>query len=144
MVRVGITGYGDRGFERVISRFERHVIREIKRIVAETAEIIASQARALAPVAEIDGGNLRNSIEVKYLNGGLTAVITVTADYAIYVEFGTGIYAENGNGRQDPWVYYDEKLRRYVFTRGMHAQPFFRPGIEAGAEHFEREMRRLG
>ncbi|MGG3624396.1 HK97-gp10 family putative phage morphogenesis protein [Bacillus gobiensis] len=144
MVRAGVYGFGNVGFERAISRFERHVINEVKRIVAETAEIMVSQMRALAPVAEIDGGNLRNSIDVKYLNGGLTAVITVTADYAIYVEFGTGIYAENGNGRQDPWVYYDEKQRRYVFTRGMHAQPFFRPGIEGGSRHFEREMRRLG
>ncbi|WP_429663226.1 HK97-gp10 family putative phage morphogenesis protein [Bacillus gobiensis] len=144
MVRAGIYGFGDRGFERTISRFERHVINEVKRIVAETAEIMVSQMRALAPVAEIDGGNLRNSIDVKYLNRGLTAVITVGADYAVYVEWGTGIYAENGNGRQDPWVYYDEKLRRFVFTHGMHAQPFFRPGIEAGAQHFEREMRRVG
>ena len=29
---------------------------------------------------------------------------------AIWEEFGTGIYAQNGNGRKDvPWVYHDEK-----------------------------------
>lgn len=28
---------------------------------------------------------------------------------AIWEEFGTGIYAQNGNGRKTPWVYRDEK-----------------------------------
>lgn len=145
MVRIGITGYGDRGFERAISRFERYVIREVKRIVAETSEIIVSQAKALAPVAEIDGGNLRSSIEVKYYNSGLTAEIISGADYSLWVEFGTGVYATGpGGGRTDPWVYFNEKTQQWTFTRGMPAQPFWRPALEQGRDHFEREMRRLG
>lgn len=139
-----VTRYGDLGFERATFRFEAHIKRELIRIVAETAEMAVAQMKALAPVSTIDGGHLKDSIEVKYSKGGLRAVITVGAFYAVYVEYGTGIYAEDGNGRQDPWVYYDRKLRRWVFTRGMRAQPFFHPALEVAAQHFESEMNRLG
>lgn len=143
-MKVGITKRGYPDFTRAVNRFEKHVIREVKRIVSETAEMMAAQMKALAPVSAIDGGNLKRSVDVKYHKKGLTAVITVGAEYAIYVEFGTGIYAEDGNGRKTPWIYYDNKLNRWVFTRGMHAQPFFRPAYEKAMHHFEREMNRLG
>ncbi|MCY8035638.1 HK97 gp10 family phage protein [Bacillus sonorensis] len=133
------TGRNIRRFNRAVDSFRDQVIRRVKRIIAETAEIIYGQAVALAPVED---GNLKNSIEVNYYDGGLKAKITVGASYAIYVEFGTGIYAEEGNGRKTPWVYFNEKLGRYVFTRGMHAQPFFFPAVEAGGRFFEREMNR--
>jgi HK97 gp10 family phage protein len=137
MVKIG---YGH-DISRTVSRFERRVIREIKRIVAETAEKIAAQARALAPV---DLGNLRASIEVNYYKGGLAAEVRVTADYAIYVEYGVGIYAENGNGRKDGWAYFNERYGRWVFTRGFPPQPYWRPALEFGRKHFNSELRKLG
>lgn len=142
-MKVGITGRGHKDFERAVSRFQRKKIREVKRIVAETAEMMASQMRALAPVSTIDGGNLRRSIEVRYEKRGLRAVITVGAHYAIYVEMGTGIYAEEGNGRKTPWIYFNEKTGEYVFTRGMRPQKFFRPSYERALDHFQREMNKL-
>ncbi|MBN6886243.1 HK97 gp10 family phage protein [Cytobacillus horneckiae] len=132
---------GIRQFERTLDQFERDFINEVKRVVVETAEMIKSQAQALAPG---DDGNLRQSIEIRYMNRGLSAEIIVGADYAIYVEYGTGIYAQEGNGRQTPWVYFSEKLGRYVYTRGMEAQPYWTPAIEAGSRHFENELNRLG
>lgn len=134
-----ITGYGYKGFEVAVEKFEKRLIRKIKRIVAETAEMIASQAKALAPVGD---GNLKRSIDVMYAQGGLTAIVTVGAYYAIYVEFGTGIYAKEGNGRKDPWVYF--KDGRYYFTRGMKPQPFFYPSLEVAMKHFSSEMNKLG
>lgn len=128
-----------RQMTRAVNSFSDRVHDQVKRIIAETAEIIAGQAVAAAPV---DDGNLKNSIEVNYSHGGFKAKITVGASYAVYVEFGTGIYAEDGTGRKTPWVYFDEKLGRYVFTRGMRAQPFFFPAVEAGARYFERKMNR--
>ncbi|KAA6450952.1 HK97-gp10 family putative phage morphogenesis protein [Bacillus swezeyi] len=133
------TGRNIRQFNRAINSFSDRIHDRVKQIIAETAEIIYGQAVVLAPV---DDGNLKNSIEVNYSDGGFKAKITVGASYAIYVEFGTGIYAEDGNGRKTPWVYFDEKLGRYVFTRGMRAQPFFFPAVEAGGRHFAREMNR--
>jgi HK97 gp10 family phage protein len=142
----GITEYGYVGFDKAVDKFERHMIKELKRIVKETAEMMASQMKALAPVAEVDGGNLKNSIDVTYFNRGLSAMITVGASYAVYVEYGTGIYTTNPEypGRQTPWVYYSEKLNRWVWTRGMRAQPFFKPSYEIASKHFKDEMNKLG
>lgn len=140
-ILIGIEMDGIRQFEKTIDRFEQRFIHRVKVIIAETAQIIQNQAQALAP---IDDGNLRNSIEVRYFNGGLSAEIIVGAEYGIYVEYGTGIYALEGNGRKTPWVYWSEKLGRYVYTRGMKAQPYWTPAIEAGSKHFERKLKKLG
>lgn len=143
MVKASIR-YGDKGFELAVDEFEKQYINDIKKIIATTAELMVSQMKALAPVSEIDGGNLRNSIDVAYYNGGLNAVINVGASYGIYIEYGTGIYSSTGSGRKTPWVYYDEKLGHYVFTHGMRAQPFFRPGFETASKYFNSAMNRLG
>lgn len=127
--------------QRAIRKYGDDVITEIKKIIIETAYVIQSNAQAQAPV---DDGNLRDSIEVELLQGGLTAVVRVTANYAIYVEYGTGIYAKEGNGRDTPWTYYSDKLVRFVTTEGMRPQPFWDPAVKMGQRHFRREMRRLG
>lgn len=136
-----IVGFGDKRFELGVKKFEKYYIKEVKRVIKETAEMIVSQAKALAPV---DEGNLRDSIDVRYFKGGLSAYIHVGAEYAVYIEFGTGIYAVKGNGRKDPWVYYSEKLGRFVYTRGMEAQPFWFPSLDVAEKHFRSEMKKLG
>ncbi|MCY7585514.1 HK97 gp10 family phage protein [Bacillus safensis] len=135
-----VSGKWAKQMAKTVEKFERKVIDRAKQVVTETAELIYSHAVINAPTSMIDGGNLKNSIEVEYRDEGLKAIITVGADYAVYVEYGTGIYAEEGGGRQTPWVYYDEKLGRWVMTRGMRAQPFFNPAVEEGMRHFAREM----
>jgi len=47
-------------------------------------------------------------------------------DYAPYLEYGTGEFAEGGNGRKGGWRYKDEE-GNWHFTFGMKAQPFVRP-----------------
>ncbi|WP_051575115.1 HK97-gp10 family putative phage morphogenesis protein [Sporolactobacillus terrae] len=140
MAKARIT-YGDKGFELAVKQFEKQYINEVKKVVAETAELMVSQAKALAPV---DLGNLRSSIDVAYSNDGLTAVISVGAEYAVYCEYGTGIYSTSGSGRKTPWVYWSDKLGRYVMTRGMRAQPFFTPAFESAAKYFNSAMNKLG
>lgn len=138
-MRSGVISVGFKDFEKTVDRFEKHIIREVKRIIAETAEKMVSQMKALAPLGD---GNLKSSIDVTYAQGGLTAIIKVGAYYGIYVEFGTGIYATEGNGREEPWVYF--KNGRYYFTRGMKAQPYFYPSLEVAMKHFKDEMNKLG
>lgn len=142
--KAGVTGYGDKSFELTIERFERQYIEEIKRIVAETAELIASSAKANAPV---DTGHLRNLINVDYSLDGLTAVVHVDANYAVYINYGTGIFAEGPGGtsaKKIPWVYFDEKLGRWVMTHGVRATHFFDEGFATGSKHFKSEMNKLG
>ncbi|MBT2661945.1 HK97-gp10 family putative phage morphogenesis protein [Bacillus sp. ISL-45] len=132
--------FGNRRMSRSARQFGEGVVEKAKRIVMETAYLIQANARSLAPS---DDGNLRKSIEVEIRDGGLTSVVTVGAHYAIYVEFGTGIYAVNGDGRQTPWTYYSDKLGRFINTRGMRAKPYWYPAIEVGRRYYRTEMNRL-
>ncbi|MFA7167790.1 MAG: HK97-gp10 family putative phage morphogenesis protein [Sphaerochaetaceae bacterium] len=89
----------------------------------------------------IDGGRLRNSITTTI---DQDKVITGTnVEYGPYVEFGTGIYAEDGQGRKTPWVYlYDGKKGDAGFrlTVGNHPQPFMRPAWDEGKKDVVQSM----
>lgn len=102
------------------------------RFVGNAAEVARNVARGNAPV---DTGFLRANIVSKVRKLGrelFEAVVTAYVNYAIFQEYGTGIYAENGKGRQTPWTYFSEGLGRFVTTVGNRPHPFMRPGFEAG------------
>nr|WP_162920115.1 HK97-gp10 family putative phage morphogenesis protein [Paenisporosarcina cavernae] len=141
MAKSGKVSFGHKALERALKRYGEDILEEVRRIIIETASIIRARAKLLAPV---DDGNLRDSIEMEISSDGLSAVVKVTAHYAVYVEFGTGIYAVEGNGRKTPWTYYSEKLGRFVVTSGMRAQPYWFPAIDEGQRYFRSEMRKLG
>ena len=105
--------------------------------------LMESTAKLLAPV---DKGYLREHIThtTRRTQRGFAVRATATADYAIYVEFGTGERAENGKGRKGGWFFvstekelagwlkpiYKTKEGKYVyFTYGQHPQPFMRPAL---------------
>lgn len=93
------------------------------------SEIVVSAAIEKCPV---DTGNLRGSITAEVDENSLVARVGTPVEYAPYIEFGTGEYAENGDGRKGGWFYeYDgnkgEKGKR--FTRGSKPQPFLRPAL---------------
>ena len=143
MARGRVT-FGSRELTRAIERYGDDVLEEVKQIVVGTAQIIQSTAKALAPV---DSSALRDSIEMEVMPGGLKAKVQVTAEHAIWVEFGTGIYAEGPGGSQAkkiPWSYFSPTLNKWVTTSGNPAQPYWEPAIDAGRRYFQREMRRLG
>lgn len=137
---MGITRIGSKEVRRALKKWGSAVESDVSRIVYETARIIEAQAKALAPV---DEGNLHDSIEMT-ITGEYSAMVTVGARYAIYIEYGTGIHAKFGNGRPTPWSYYSTKLDRWVTTRGMAPQPFWFEAVEAGEKYFYREFRKLG
>ncbi|WP_221364530.1 HK97-gp10 family putative phage morphogenesis protein [Clostridium perfringens] len=97
---------------------------EIKWLKA-AALVIQSQAKTLAPV---DTSNLKTSINHKVQVSSLEAYVGTNCDYAIYVEFGTGEFAENGNGRKGGWVYTDPSGKTH-FTMGMKPKPYLRPAF---------------
>ncbi|PEY43134.1 hypothetical protein CN895_24155 [Bacillus cereus] len=88
-------------------------------------QFVTSKAKLLTPV---DTGNTRRGNS--YIATVESAKIGNSVDSSIYVEKGTGIYAEDGNGRQTPWMYRDPKTGKMVQTQGQHAQPFLRPAAE--------------
>ena len=86
--------------------------------------LVERSAKMKAPK---DTGALRRSITSKV--DGLTGTVFTPLEYAPYVEYGTGLFAENGAGRKDvPWNYQDDK-GEWHSTRGQKPQPFMRPAL---------------
>lgn len=75
----------------------------------------------------VDTGNLRNSISHKVVENEAAVYIGTDVEYAPYIEFGTGVYAEEG-GRQTPWAYEDAN-GDWHRTSGMEARPYLRPAV---------------
>ncbi|MGQ7688130.1 HK97-gp10 family putative phage morphogenesis protein [Streptococcus suis] len=107
--------------ETVKKELERAAIRGL----IKASLLVEGQAVLLAPV---DKGGLRDSIGYKVDESELVAYVGTNCEYAIYVEFGTGEFAENGNGRKGGWVYKTPNGEVH-FTYGMPPQPYLRPAF---------------
>ncbi len=102
-----------------------------------TALFIEAQAKSLAPVSS---GELRDKIDHTVKRGDDGVVIGKVGsplDYAVYVEYGTGEFAENGNGRKGGWVYQDSS-GEWFFTWGQDPQPFLRPAFRRNRKQIEQ------
>lgn len=81
-------------------------------------------------------GTLRQSItnEVEVKPNGIYGYVGSNLDYAPYVHQGTGIFALDGNGREEvPWRYQDAQGNWYT-TYGMPATPFIQNAIDANRD----------
>lgn len=107
--------------EAVKRALERGAIRGL----IKASMLVECQAVLLAPV---DKGGLRDSIGYKVDESELVAYVGTNCEYAIYVEFGTGEFAENGNGRKGGWVYKTPSGEVH-FTYGMPPKPYLRPAF---------------
>ena len=88
-------------------------------------------------IVKVESGELASSISWDFSAKENKGVIKVGAEYAIFVEFGTGIvgatfphpksdtwqYDVNSHG-ESGWWYYDEKQKRTRWTRGQPASAF--------------------
>lgn len=105
--------------------------------IEEALEAVGSQAEgyaiALVPVVT---SNLKQSITHEVDMDEHAAIIGSDVEYAPYVEFGTGIFADNGQGRQTPWVYQDDK-GKWHYTRGQKPSHFLKNAIEPHIDEFK-------
>ena len=113
---------------------------ELKQALGKACALVEGEARKNAPKGD---GTLRNSIENRVEENGndLVGVVFTPLEYAPYVEFGTGLFAENGDGRQDvPWCYKDDK-GEWHSTRGQHPKPYLRPALHENRENVLRILK---
>ena len=61
--------------------------------------------RNIKKAKAIDTGLLRSRIDHKIDMNQKSVSVGTNVEYAVYVELGTGIYADGGGGRQSPWMY---------------------------------------
>lgn len=100
----------------------RDLPKYLKRAMSAACAEVQGAARQKCPS---DTGNLRRSIDFEVEDDGRAGVIFSNAEYAPYVEIGTGIHSSMGNGRSTPWRY--EGRDGWVTTRGNEPQPFLEP-----------------
>ena len=105
------------------------VLETIKRKVVDrltvAGQFVKDSAVLLVPV---DTGNLRGSINYQVNENELYVRIGTPGKYGPYIEFGTGEFAEGGNGRKGGWFFIDDKGEKH-FTFGNKPQPFLRPAL---------------
>ena len=84
----------------------------------------------------VDTGRMRNSISFEPKEPKTFVAIGTNVEYAPYIEFGTGKFAESG-GRPTPWRYQDDKGNWHT-TNGMRPQPYLRPAIDDHMAEYEQ------
>lgn len=88
-----------------------------------------------APVG--DSGQLRNTISYNVSDGeDIIGKVGSPLDYAMYVEYGTGEFADNGEGRKGGWVYKSPD-GEFHFTRGMKPRKFMRNAFRDNKENIK-------
>lgn len=130
------------GVDEIVERFEEIADADaLKLAMGKACALVEGEARKNAPKGN---GDLRRSIEsrVEEKGGEIVGVVSTPLEYAPYVEFGTGLFAENGDGRQDvPWCYQDEK-GEWHSTRGQKPQPFLRPALNDNRENIKKLLKK--
>lgn len=99
--------------------------------------VVERSAKMKAPKGN---GELGRSItsEVEVSQGVVRGIVYTPLEYAPYVEFGTGLFAEAGDGRKDvPWAYQDDE-GEWHSTSGQHPKPFMRPALNENREQIFR------
>lgn len=108
----------------------------VETAVGRACALVERSAKQKAPKGI---GELRRSITSKVVPAGdvVTGIVFTPLEYAPYVEFGTGLFAEEG-GRQDvPWCYKDDE-GEWHSTSGQKPQPYMRPALNENREQIKR------
>lgn len=94
--------------------------------------------RAAKQKAPKGNGELRRSITSKV--DGLKGIVFTPLEYAPYVEYGTGLFAEQGGRMDVPWNYQDDK-GEWHSTSGMKPSPYMRPALNENREDIIRILK---
>lgn len=128
------------GINELLSEFKE--LGDLKNFESGLKKACAIVERAAKQKAPKGTGELRRSITSKVEQNGneIQGVVFTPLEYAPYVEFGTGLFAESG-GRQDvPWNYQDDK-GEWHSTSGMKPQPYMRPALNENREEILRILK---
>lgn len=124
------------GMDKVLKMLDKAGNKEkYQEALGQACALVERSAKEKAPK---DTGALRGSITSAV--EGLEGVVFTPLEYAPYVEYGTGLFAEEGGRTDVPWWYMDEKGEWHK-TSGQHPQPFMRPALEENREEIIRMLK---
>jgi HK97 gp10 family phage protein len=127
------------GLDEILEKLDSIDVEKLKENMGKACALLEAAAKRKAPKGT---GELRRSITSKVVDEGgvVKGIVFTPLEYAPYVEYGTGLFAEEG-GRQDvPWHYQDEK-GEWHSTSGMHPQPYMRPALDENREQIKRVLK---
>lgn len=113
------------GFDKLEAKLTKNLdLSKVKATVKKNGAQLQKTAQKNAPVGTPQstgipgyvGGKLKQSIGLEITDGGLTAEVEPTADYAAYVEYG---------------------------TRFMEAQPYLKPAYDEQKKKFVKDLNEL-
>ena len=124
------------GLEEVLESIESLAdVSALDASLGKACAIVEASAKQKAPKGN---GELRRSITSKIEE--FKGIVYTPLEYAPYVEYGTGLFAEE-NGRTDvPWNYKDDEGNWHT-TSGMHPHPYMRPALEENREKIVEILR---
>ena len=104
----------------------------ISAAIGKACALVEGEAKKKAPK---DTGALRRSISSTVK--GTEGVVFTPLEYAPYVEYGTGLFAEKGGRKNVPWYYKDEE-GKWHRSSGQHPHPYMRPALNENREEILR------
>ena len=104
----------------------------ISAAIGKACALVEGEAKKKAPK---DTGALRRSISSTVK--GTEGIVFTPLEYAPYVEYGTGLFAEKGGRKDVPWYYKDEE-GKWHRTSGQHPHPYMRPALNENREEVLR------
>lgn len=147
--RLDEVDYAIRKLEKYKQDFTRKVNLLVKTLLREGMKVASIQ------IAELDAvysGALQSSLDGFFDPVSQVGFIKAYSDYAIYVEFGTGVvgsqsphpkpngyrYDVNNHGDKG-WVYYDDDSGEFKWTKGFKSRPF----MYNTARQLEKECKKI-
>lgn len=119
--------------DEVLDRIENLMdVEKIDAALGKAAARVAADAIKKAPKGD---GDLRRSIATKVED--YKGIVYTPLEYAPYVEYGTGLFAEEAGRKDVPWCYQDEE-GEWHSTSGMPPQPYMRPALEENREEIKK------
>lgn len=101
-----------------------------------------SVVNQVVDVSRVMTGQLRGSWDYSVDEGELEAKIGSPLENAIWEEFGTGLFAENGNGRQSAWKYKDAKGKWHT-THGKKGTKALKKSFEIKKKPLTDRLKQL-
>lgn len=114
-------------------------VAKAEKALKKACKLVEREAKKKAPKGT---GELRRSISSRIEQDGddLCGVVFTPLEYAPYVEYGTGLFAEEGGRSDVPWHYQDDK-GNWHSTCGMEPRPYMRPALDENREEILRILR---
>lgn len=130
-------------FFKKLNNLPTGITKEVAKQVKREGKMVQASAKMLCPVNKYGaGGELRQSIKEKteIEDSLVRSTVFTNKKYASYVEFGTGpVGQEHHEGispevnpayTQDGWVYHNDDLDEFFYTKGQPARPYLYPALK--------------